>query len=148
MPRILLPKNSLTIEQLLAAYWLDNNTHSDSKYTILERLISFVKERQFKMSDTAIAKAAEHLEDVLINEDIEQWVVHISFVSHPHAIWNFMLDAIVFAKTDDHLSRIAVGLGETLLAHYGSLMPLFERQASKAPKLRLHANRNAPAPDE
>ena len=134
LPRSPLPKNSLKTEQLLAAFWLDNEPQPHSKYTMLELLTSFVKERQFKMSDAAIAKAAEHLENDMINKDIEQWVVHISFMEHPHAIWNFMLDAIRFAKTDEHLGRIACGLAETLLAHYGSLMPLFESQASKDPK--------------
>jgi|GEM_PF-3919721 len=101
---------------------------------MLERLTSFVKERQFKMSDADIAKAAEHLQNEFVNEDIEQWVVCISFMEHPHTIWNFMLNAVAFAKTDDHLGRIACGLAETLLAHYGSLMPLFEDRARKDPK--------------
>lgn len=99
-----------------------------------ERLTSFVKERQFKITDDAIADAAQHLESDFVNEDVDQWVTAFSFMGHPHAIWNFMLDAVALAKTDDHLGRIACGLAETLLSHYGSLMPLFESQARKDPK--------------
>jgi hypothetical protein len=134
LPRLSLPKNSLTTEQLLAAYWLERDLQPAGKYTILEQLTSFVKERQFKMTDAAIEQAAEHLQSDFVNEDIEQWVVCISFMGHPHAIWNFMLDAVAFAKTDDHLARIACGLAETILAHYGSLIPLFESQARKSQK--------------
>ncbi len=45
-----------------------------------------------------------------------------------------MLNAVAFAETEDHLGRIACGLAEILLAHYGSLMPLFEERARKDPK--------------
>ncbi len=134
MPRISLPKKSLTPEQLLAAYWLDGRLQSNSKHSLRDRLISFTKEHKFKVADAAIAKAEEHLQNNFANEDIEQWVVVISFMGHPHAIWNFMLDAVALAKSEDHLERIACGLAETLLAHYGSLMSLFEERARKDPK--------------
>ena len=134
LPRHKLPKNSLTNEQLLAAFWLDGDPDPNSKRTILEKLTTFVKARQFKISDASIDKAVEHLDGDLINQDIEGWVTLVSFMAHPHAIWNLMLDAVALAKTDSQLSRIACGLAEPLLAHYGSLMPLFERRARKDPK--------------
>lgn len=122
---------------MLAAYWLDAHLQSDSKHTLLERLTSFANEHKFHVTDTALAKAEEHLQSDLIKEDVEQWVIFISFMGHPHAIWDFMLDAVALAKTEDHLGRIATGLAETLLAHYGSLITLFEERASKDPKFAI-----------
>ncbi len=42
-----------------------------------------------------------------------------------------MLEAVTAADNDDHLEAVAAGLAEHILAHYGSMIPLFEKQARK-----------------
>ena len=124
----------MTTEQLLAAFWLDGDLQPDNNATKLQQLTSFVEKRQFRTADDAVENAAKHLQVRFVKEDVRTWVCWLSFMGHPHAIWNFMLNAVCLAKTDDQLWRIASDLAEILLAHYGSLMPFFENQARKDPK--------------
>lgn len=132
-----MPKKYLTPQQLLAAYWLDGHLKSNCKHTLLKRLTSFAEVHELNVTGETLAKAEEHLQGDFVDEDIERWIVVISFMGHPQEIWNFILDAVTLAKTDNHLERIATGLADTLLAHYGSLIALFEERVSKDPKFAL-----------
>jgi hypothetical protein len=89
-----------------------------------------------KLSDAVFQKASLQIDTKLIDGDIEQWVVYVCFRSHPHFLWNFMLDTVALAKNDDHLSEIGVSLAEHILAHYGSMMPDFEEMASTDQKFK------------
>lgn len=116
---------------LLATYWLSSDTQIVSPERTAETLRRFSKDRDLAVSASVLKQAADHLNGALSKGDVDRWVTMICFWSHPHTLWNFMLDTVAAADNDDHLGKIAASLAEHILAHYGSMIPLFEMQAFK-----------------
>jgi hypothetical protein len=124
-----LTKSPITVEKLLALYWLNSENEVASPENTAENLRRFSESRGLEASDLVLEKATEHLNGALSKGDVGQWVVSICFFAHPHTLWNFMLDAVEVAENDDHLGGIAASLAEHMLAYYGSMLPHFEAQA-------------------
>ncbi len=122
---------SVTVEQLLAAFWLDSENQEYPPKPPLERLRQFAEERRYAISDADLQEAADHLSGKLAGGEADGWVVFICFWGHPRALWNFMIDAVAMADNDGHLEKIAACLAEHILAHYGSMIPHFEFWAKK-----------------
>lgn len=129
-------QQNLTAAQLLAAYWLHGIDKHNSPEPPKTRLRAFARARSLPVADSVFEEAAEHLEAELLNGDVGLWVVRLCFRGHPYFIWNFMIDAMQMAETDENLQMIAAQLPEFLLAHYGSLIPLFERHARDDQRFR------------
>ncbi|WP_282181464.1 DUF6869 domain-containing protein [Aliiroseovarius marinus] len=121
----------MTAEKLLASYWLREDARPAASQSILDNLTEFARERNYQISTSDLQKAADHLSVPLAAGDVGLWVVQICFWAHPHALWNFMLDAVASAENDSDLIRVANDLGVHILAHYGSMFPHFERQAKQ-----------------
>lgn len=119
----------MTTEKLLVSYWLNSENQTNSPQNSIECLRQFAKEKNYMVSDKAFLEAAHHLDGELTKGDVDQWIVFVCFLGHPHALWNLMLDAVTVADSDKHLGKIAVGLAEHILAHYGSMISHFEKQA-------------------
>lgn len=118
-----------TVGQLLAAYWLQDDPKTLDERKGIECLRQFADGKRLLVSDAVLQQAVHHLNGGLAKGDVGQWIVLICFWGHPHAIWDFMLDALSVAESDEHLGKIATGLAEHILAHYGSMMPYFEEYA-------------------
>ena len=113
-----------TPSELLAALWLKSDIHPEH-YT-LDQLRAFNENFNLGASEDVLCEAAKHLCD----DDAGTWVVRFNFFGNPLANWTFLIDAVTAADTSEHLGSIAAGPAEHLLAHYGSLIPLFEDQAA------------------
>lgn len=118
----------ITVEELLATYWLDSENHIVAPGRTAETLRRYCEKRGLAASDSILEKAAGHL-DGFGKGDVDQWVVHVCFFAHPHTLWNFMIDALRVAETNGHLQKIAAGLAEHILSSYGSMIPYFEARA-------------------
>ncbi|NSY38533.1 DUF6869 domain-containing protein [Leisingera sp. ANG59] len=127
---------SLTAEELLAVYWLRSEELNLQDQDTLEKLRSFVRQRKLQVTNQVLENACDYLHSGLSKGDVEQWIVFICFWANPNALWNFTIDAMAAAENDDDLGRIAVGLAEHILAHYGSMMPYFEARASVDPDFK------------
>lgn len=117
-------------------YWLRSEELNLQDQNTLEKLRSFVRQRELQVSDQVLEKASDFLHSGFSKGDVEQWIVFICFWWHPHALWNFTIDAMAAAENDDDFGRIAVGLAEHILAHYGSMMPYFEARAAVDPDFK------------
>ena len=135
-PRTNLTENSLTVDALMATYWLNTEEQINTSKSNLEHLRQFAEERNLVISEAGLQEAADHLDVELAGRNVNGWVVFISFFGHPHNLWNFMLDAVLAAKNDEHLLKIAAGPAEHILAHYGSMVPYFEEQARRDRKFK------------
>lgn len=114
---------------LLAAYWLRYDPEEpDTVETALRRTAT---ELEFTIDDAEIARAVAQLRST---GDPGSWVVRMNFMAHPTISWNIIVAAVEVARNDDDLRSIAAGPAEHLLAHYGSLMPIFEWKAERDPK--------------
>lgn len=114
---------------LLAAYWLRYDP--DEANAVEPALRRTAKALGFSLDDTEIETAVSQLGSP---GDPEAWVVRTNFMAHPHVSWNIVIAAVEFARTDEDLGKIAAGPAEHLLAHYGSLIPIFEWKAERDPK--------------
>jgi len=114
--------------ELLAILWLKSTTTAITDP--IADLTALSQNHQLDPSDEEITEVAR----LLGEDDIGMYIVTLNFMGHPHLSWNFLIDAVRFAKTDEHLQHAAAGTAEHLLAHYGSLIDLFESQAARDPK--------------
>jgi hypothetical protein len=115
-------------DSLLTSFWLNREAVLDADAT------ARVRDYAATITDDMSVEAADILNRTLADDDVDLWVVGLCFFGHPDTIWKFIIDAMEVAETDDHLAKIAAGPVEHLLAHYGSLIPLFERMASRDPR--------------
>ena len=122
-------QTSVSFQRLLAKYWLEAETRPADNKNIEERLRAFAYVHEMPVSQEVLQEACQHLSGWGAKGDIRQWVVTICFWAHPHGLWNFMLDAMTEACTDDHLHIIACELAEHQLAHHGSMIPHYQAQA-------------------
>ena len=113
---------------MLAAFWLKSDIHPE--HDTLDQLRAFNENFNLTASEDVLSEAAKHLGD----DDAGTWVVRFNFFGHPQANWTFLIDAVAASDTSQHLGAIAAGPAEHLLAHYGSLIPLFEDQAARDAK--------------
>ena len=127
---------SITVEQLLANYWLNSENKINLSEDGISGLRQFVTDSKIPVSDDVLKLAENHLNSDFANGDVDQWVVLICFLGHPHALWNFLIEAVAIADSDEKLDRVAVELVEHILAHYGSMLPFFEKRAVEDPKFK------------
>ena len=119
-------EKSFTVEQCLAAYWLDTKT-TPSTANIKTAIRKSAEDRSFEIEPETIQEVVDHINGAQAGGDVNQWVVFICFRGHPHTLWNLMLDAVSLAKKDQHLEKIAAELAEHILSHYGSMIDYFEK---------------------
>lgn len=117
-------------------YWLRHEEVSYKTNASDDRLRQLATSMNIKLSDTVFQKASQQIELASSDGDIEMWIVKICFSCHPHFLWNFMLDAVSLAKTDEHLGKIATSFAEHILAYYGSMVDDFEEMASADEKFK------------
>ncbi len=128
-PRSSLTSSKISPDQLLAKYWLNIEAfQSDAEYGP-ERLKDFVRYYDLDVTDDATEQVELRLDRRFVDGNPDSCEVTLCFFGHPHTIWNFIIDAILAAETEDHLSKIAAGPAGHLLAYYGSMIPYFEKQA-------------------
>ena len=99
-------QTSVSFQRLLAKYWLEAETRPADNKNIEERLRAFAYVHEMPVSQEVLQEACQHLSGWGAKGDIRQWVVTICFWAHPHGLWNFMLDAMTEACSDDHLQMI------------------------------------------
>jgi len=129
MPRLKLSDVSISLGKLLASYWLDTKDFIKKSDSSAPALRQFAERRGFSVSDEDLQKAAVHLDGEMSEGDPNRWVVFICFFGHPHALWNFMMDAMSVASCSNDYHKIATELAEHILAHYGSMIGYFEKIA-------------------
>ncbi|MEM9629708.1 MAG: DUF6869 domain-containing protein [Pseudomonadota bacterium] len=129
-------EKTLSAEQLLATFWLNTIGDSNPTKCNLENLRRFAAAKCCNVSDAALQEAAKKVSGDLFKDDVDGWITLVCFFGHPLALWNFLIDAVAMAETDEHLGTIAAGPAEHLLSYYGSLIPLFERQAQRDSKFK------------
>ncbi len=126
--------SKISHEQLLAIYWLNNDTFHGAFSGFRNRLRAFIASLGLDVPESDFEEVATKLEGRFVNGDPDGWVTLQCFYGHPHTVWNFIIDAVAVAENEDQLARIAAGPAEHLLAYYGSLIPLFEKQAKQDQK--------------
>lgn len=113
---------------LIAAFWL-----RAPGLEAAGTFAGFLRGAGLPASQEAADRAARLLGPDDSPDRVALWVVRLCFFGHPEAIWNFMIDAMTVARSDEDLGTIAAELAEHLLAHYGSMIALTERQAARDP---------------
>ncbi|WP_217354216.1 DUF6869 domain-containing protein [Ruegeria arenilitoris] len=115
----------------MARFWLEAESQYDHLNSTKERLVRFAQDKGLDVGQTTLKNVTTHLDGNQINGDPARWVTFFCFWYHPRALWDFMMNALEVAETDDHYQAIATSLAEHILAHYGSVIPHFEGLAQK-----------------